>query len=64
MIKKIKILGMLLDVVHRQVQRKHITKESDGFPNHSNLLTMPVCHVLKGSAKFCKEMQEKLAATG
>ena len=51
LVNKIKILGMLLNVVHRQVQREHITKESDGFHNHSNLLTMPepnqlfVCHV-------------------
>ena len=57
LVNKIKILGMLLNVVHQQVQRKHITKESDRFHNHSNLLTTPelsqlfVCHV-KGPLSF------------
>ena len=34
------MIGMLLNVVHRQVhQRKNRTKESDGFHNYSTLLT-------------------------
>ena len=35
------MIGMLLNVVHGQVQnsqRKHITKESKGFHNHSTLI--------------------------
>ena len=34
------MIGMLLNVVHRQVhQQKNRTKESDGFHNYSTLLT-------------------------
>ena len=34
------MIGMLLNVVHRQVhQQKNRTKESDGFQNYSTLLT-------------------------
>ena len=40
LVSKFKIIGMLLNVVHNQVQKseqKHITKESNGFHNHSSL---------------------------
>ena len=32
-----KMIGMLMNFVHGQVQ-KHITKESNGFHNHSTLI--------------------------
>ena len=38
LVNKFKMIGMLLNVVHGQVQKseqKHITKESNGFHNHS-----------------------------
>ena len=35
------MIGILLNVVHFQVH-KNITKESDGFHNHSTQLTMAV----------------------
>ena len=37
------MIGMLLNVVHGEVQKskqKHITKESNRFHNHSTLITM------------------------
>ena len=37
------MIGMLLNVVHGQVQKseqKHITKKSNEFPNHTTLITM------------------------
>ena len=43
LVSKFKMIGMLLNVVHGQVQKskqKHITKESNGFHNHSTLVTM------------------------
>ena len=43
LVTKFKMIGMLLNVVHRQVQKseqKHITKESNEFPNHTTLITM------------------------
>ena len=43
LVSKFKMIGMLLNVVHGQFQKsyqKRITKESNGFPNHSTLITM------------------------
>ena len=49
-VSKIKMIGMLLNVVHRQVHKKHITNESVEFHNNSNLLNMIVVifHYVKG----------------
>ena len=43
------MIGMLLNVVHGEVQKskqKHITKESNRFHNHSPLITMSACRFL------------------
>ena len=43
LVSKFKMIGMLLNFVHGQVQKsqqKHITKEFNGFHNHSTLITM------------------------
>ena len=40
LVSKFKKIGMLLNFVHSQVKksyRKHIAKESNGFPNYSTL---------------------------
>ena len=69
MINKIKILGMLLNVGHWQVQKKHITKKSDRFHHHSNLLTTPelsqlfVCHV-KGPLSFVRKCRKSWLPQG
>ena len=58
-----------MKVVHRQVQKKRITKESDGFHNHSNLWTMPkpsqlfVCHV-KGPLSFVRKCRRSWLPQG
>ena len=42
---KFKMMGMLLNVVNRQIQKsrqKHIRKKSNRFNNHSTLITMPL----------------------
>ena len=48
---------MLLNVVHRQVH-ENITKESGGFHNHSNLLTMVELQNERRT-KFEKNMAQK-----
>ena len=44
LLSKIKMIGMLLNIVHGQVQKSYqlqdITKESNGFHNHSTLITI------------------------
>ena len=43
LVSKFKMIGMLLNIVHGQVQKKltkTITKKSVGLRNHSTLLTM------------------------
>ena len=40
LVSKFKMTGTLLNIVHGQVQKryeKHVTKESNGFHNHSTL---------------------------
>ena len=49
LVSKFKMIGMLLNVVHGQVQKKtkkkkHITKESNGFPNYSTLINYEFVH--------------------
>ena len=47
LVGKFEMIGMLLNVLHGQVQKsyqKYITKESNGFHNHSTLITM-VCAI-------------------
>ena len=47
LVSKFKIIGMLLSVVHSQVQnseQKHTSKESNGFHNRSTLITMPILY--------------------
>ena len=42
LVEKIKIIGILLNIVHRQVHKNimHVTTESDRLHNHSTLLTI------------------------
>ena len=43
LVSKLKMIGMLLNVVHGLVQKKlqkPITKASNAFPNHFSLITM------------------------
>ena len=43
LVSNFKMIGMLLNVVHGQVQKswqKHTTKESKGFHNHSTLISI------------------------
>ena len=45
LVNNFKLIGMLLNVVHGQVQKiqqKPITKEPKGFHNHSTLITMVI----------------------
>ena len=48
-VNTIKMLGMLLNLVHLQVhKKKQITKDFDGFHNHSIPLTMIWLKTVKG----------------
>ena len=42
LVNKFKMMGMLLNVVHRRLKKanRNITKKSNGFYNHFNILTM------------------------
>ena len=44
-----KMIGMLLNIVYGQVQKQYITKESNGFHNHSTLITMVLLKVILGA---------------
>ena len=52
LVSMLKMIGMLLNIVHCQVQKsyqKHITRESNGFHNLSTLITLVLLKVILGA---------------
>ena len=53
LVSRFKMIRMLLNVVHGPIQ-KHITKKSNGFYNHSTLITM-----IKDRSKFAQKKKTR-----
>ena len=61
------MIGMLLNVVHGEVQKskqKHITKESSGFHNQSPLITMSSCRFLSLALVLKNELENARVRRG
>ena len=55
LVKNFKMIGMLLNVVHDQVQRKLTKTYNKGFPNHSTLINDYHIHVTMNQFFHCME---------